>query len=359
MRRSPPPAPAAAAWRCAAACKCWAGRWEGGNLACEPGAGCTLEGRHHRRGGRSSPCGAAQPRWRDALGVQGAITALGGAQGAQRHRRRGRSTRSSRARLCSARLPAASNRWRAAAWGCSQRARVQRVPGQCGAASPIAPSLAAPAAPFGTGAHQYRRPMLAAGGVWLLRAAAPALAPRWAAGFSSSGVQRWGLEELIVVPPKEGEPPPIVGEWGRAPGAGAPPPPRRATAAHAPPSHHSHAGRGWAAEDLRQKSWDDLHKLWCEERGAQGGACRRCHARGRQAPRAARLLLLLPHSPPLLHAHAHTTTRFVLLKERNRLQSEKLMWKAEGQKMPEPGRISKASQRGLVGGWVGGSGSSC
>lgn len=54
------------------------------------------------------------------------------------------------------------------------------------------------------------------------------------------------------------------------------------------------AGRSWKAVELRTKSFDDLHKLW-----------------------------------------------FVLLKERNMLQSEKLRAKAEGRKIDDPMRLSK------------------
>jgi len=54
------------------------------------------------------------------------------------------------------------------------------------------------------------------------------------------------------------------------------------------------AGRGWMASELRQKSWDDLHKLW-----------------------------------------------YVMLKERNMLQSEKMRAKSAGQRMLNPMRITK------------------
>ncbi|KAI3425296.1 hypothetical protein D9Q98_009062 [Chlorella vulgaris] len=63
-----------------------------------------------------------------------------------------------------------------------------------------------------------------------LQAALPALLPRSAAALSTSSARR-GLEELIVLPPKED--------------------------AQLPTS-----GRTWEAADLRKKSWDDLHKLW-------------------------------------------------------------------------------------------------
>lgn len=54
------------------------------------------------------------------------------------------------------------------------------------------------------------------------------------------------------------------------------------------------AGRSWLARELRQKSWDDLHKLW-----------------------------------------------YVLLKERNMLQSERLRAKSARVKMMNPTRCSK------------------
>ena len=54
------------------------------------------------------------------------------------------------------------------------------------------------------------------------------------------------------------------------------------------------AGREWKAVDLRRKSWDDLHRLW-----------------------------------------------FVLLKERNRLQSEKLAYAQVRRGMPDPARLMK------------------
>ncbi|CAL5220973.1 g3080 [Coccomyxa viridis] len=71
-----------------------------------------------------------------------------------------------------------------------------------------------------------------------------------------------GLEEFIAEPVKEGE---------------------KVT-----------AGRSWSAEDLRRKSWDDLHKLW-----------------------------------------------YVLLKERNLLLSERDRYKAAGQVMPNGRRMTK------------------
>ena len=55
-------------------------------------------------------------------------------------------------------------------------------------------------------------------------------------------------------------------------------------------------GRSWSAEDLRRKSWDDLHKLW-----------------------------------------------YVLLKERNLLLSERDRYKAAGQVMPNGRRMTKVS----------------
>ena len=55
-------------------------------------------------------------------------------------------------------------------------------------------------------------------------------------------------------------------------------------------------GRSWSAEDLRRKSWDDLHKLW-----------------------------------------------YVLLKERNLLLSERDRYKAVGQIMPNGRRMTKVS----------------
>ena len=56
-------------------------------------------------------------------------------------------------------------------------------------------------------------------------------------------------------------------------------------------------GRSWSAEDLRRKSWDDLHKLW-----------------------------------------------YVLLKERNLLLSERDRYRAVGQIMPNGRRMTKVSR---------------
>ncbi|KAI8114328.1 hypothetical protein M9434_002454 [Picochlorum sp. BPE23] len=53
-------------------------------------------------------------------------------------------------------------------------------------------------------------------------------------------------------------------------------------------------GRAWQAEDLRRKSWDDLHRLWV-----------------------------------------------ALYKERNALHAEKLEWRRLGQRMPQATRFSK------------------
>ncbi|KAL4537984.1 hypothetical protein Ndes2526B_g04164 [Nannochloris sp. 'desiccata'] len=72
-----------------------------------------------------------------------------------------------------------------------------------------------------------------------------------------------GLEEIIPKFPKEGEPLQSIGQ-------------------------------AWTAKDLRQKSWDDLHKLW-----------------------------------------------FVLAKERNLLQSEKLAYARARTQMPDPSRLTK------------------
>lgn len=57
-----------------------------------------------------------------------------------------------------------------------------------------------------------------------------------------------------------------------------------------------HTGRAWTAEDLRRKSWDDLHKLW-----------------------------------------------YVLLKERNLLLSERDRYRAAGAVMPNGRRMTKVS----------------
>eukprot|EP00887_Chlorella_sp_A99_P002929 scaffold24.g2929.t1 len=88
-----------------------------------------------------------------------------------------------------------------------------------------------------------------------------ACAPRAIAFSSSSSVR--ALDELIPQKQKEGDQPPTI-------------------------------GRAWEAAELRQKSWDDLHKLW-----------------------------------------------FVLLKERARLQSEKLMAKSTKVAMSNPQRLTK------------------
>ncbi|KAL4419907.1 hypothetical protein ABPG75_007005 [Micractinium tetrahymenae] len=95
-----------------------------------------------------------------------------------------------------------------------------------------------------------------------LQQSLPTLLHRSGATFSSSTSLR-GLEELVVLSPKEDAKPPVT-------------------------------GRGWEAADLRKKSWDDLHKLW-----------------------------------------------FVLLKERTRLQGERLMYRARQERMPDPSRITK------------------
>lgn len=80
-------------------------------------------------------------------------------------------------------------------------------------------------------------------------------------GISGSPATR-GLEEFFDTPGKDGQPPA--------------------------------AGRAWMAKDLRNKSWDDLHKLW-----------------------------------------------YVLLKERNMLQSEKLQARAAGGRLQNPFRLTK------------------
>lgn len=58
-----------------------------------------------------------------------------------------------------------------------------------------------------------------------------------------------------------------------------------------------YAGCAWEAADLRKKSWDDLHKLW-----------------------------------------------YVLLKERNLLQSEKLAYARQRQIMPDSSRLTKVKK---------------
>lgn len=80
-------------------------------------------------------------------------------------------------------------------------------------------------------------------------------------GFHSSAVGQ-GLEEFFEVPLAEGDKP--------------------------------RTGKDWKAAELRQKSWEDLHKLW-----------------------------------------------YVLLKERNMLASEQMRSRARGEKMPNPSRTTK------------------
>ncbi|PSC74962.1 putative ethanolamine kinase [Micractinium conductrix] len=95
-----------------------------------------------------------------------------------------------------------------------------------------------------------------------LQQSLPTLLHRSGAAFSTSTSLR-GLEELVVLPPKEDAVQPTT-------------------------------GRSWEAQDLRRKSWDDLHKLW-----------------------------------------------FVLLKERTRLHAEKALYRARQERTPDPARITK------------------
>lgn len=62
----------------------------------------------------------------------------------------------------------------------------------------------------------------------------------------------------------------LAGSSGVARHAHTAPPLHSATAAAAP-DRPLGAGRPWMAHELRLKSWDDLHKLWCDRRGAAQG----------------------------------------------------------------------------------------
>lgn len=93
-----------------------------------------------------------------------------------------------------------------------------------------------------------------------LQQSLPTLLHRSGAAFTTSTSLR-GLEELVVLPPKEDAKPPVT-------------------------------GRGWQAADLRKKSWDDLHKLWfvlLKERTRLHGEKLMYRAQQKQMPDPSRL----------------------------------------------------------------------
>lgn len=160
----------------------------------------------------------------------------------------------------------------------------------------------------------------------------PYIFPRYGASFSTTTCLR-GLNELIVTPPKEtkeGDQVQIYGVW----------------VVHLSQCYASFllkilkslirkmflripditpwAGRAWKASELRQKSWDDLHKLWWVWLDVMK-------------------IMLEYVFLCLCVSYVSWPCRFVLLKEKNKLHSEKLMYKAQKRELPQPRRISKVS----------------
>lgn len=130
------------------------------------------------------------------------------------------------------------------------------------------------------------------------------------APFSSTRVSR-GMDEFFAPPLAPGVAPQRAGALARR----AFPAAWRGFHTRTPPL----AGRAWTAAELRIKSFEDLHCLWCESEGA------------------ARPPTALAHTPA-------RRPRFLCLKERNFLLTERLYYRQMLQAAPDSMRLTKVKR---------------
>ena len=187
-----------------------------------------------------------------------------------------------------------------------------------------------------------------------LQASLPTLLQRWGAALHTSTSLR-GLEELIVLPPKEDEKEPSTGALRLGSCIGRhccrrrlPPLPAGLLCGTCPPDGLPVAAAVLQGAAGRRRTCGRRAGMTSTSSGAQlrrWAAAAPCQLACPSANVAWLLRECLAAALPIFWVchllHCYASRRFVLLKERTRLHAEKQLYRSRGERMPDPSRIGK------------------